>query len=243
MAFAYPQVALDWMLSGCGPSVLVLADSLALSRTLINRGCRVITTNPDPARLRTGLNTPLTLVAASAESLPFGDSKFDTVLVHQLFDTANPALSLPEFARVLRPDGHLLISHLGRDDSVPWVRRLAQVMRSIDRGAMTAPSPMDIVAPADRCRYFKGYSRTFRHWEPISRESLIAMVGAVPAAHRLDEIGRQRLMTQVTAIHDQAAGNNALRLPYTLICWRGQVIQDQFTSPISRDESGLIIKV
>jgi len=243
MAFAYPEVALDWMLEGCGPSLLVLADSLALPRMLERRGCSVITINRDPVRLHTALRTPMILAGARAEALPFGDCKFDAVFVHQVFADTAPGLALPEFARVLKPNGRLMISHLGRDDSVPWVRRLAQLMQDIDPSAMSAPSATAVLDAAMHSKYFRGASRNFRHWEPISRESMIAMVGSAPAARRLNDAGRRRLLGTVTVIHDQAAGNNQLRLPYQLACWRGQVDQDELTRPVSVDETGLVIPV
>ena len=243
MSFAFPQTALDWMLEDCGPSLLVMAESLSLPRVLERRGCSVVAIHRDPVRLHTAMETAASRVSARPEALPFGDCRFDAVFVHQLFADVAPGLALQEFARVLRPKGRLLISHLGRDDSVPWVHRLALVMQSIDETAMTAPSAADVLAVAAGCKYFKGAVRNFRHWEPVSREGLISMAMGLPAARRLDEAGRYRFVNAVAAVHDQAAGHNQLRLPYQLGCWRGVVDQNELTRPVGMDESGLVIRV
>ena len=244
MAFTYPPAALDWLLDGCGSLVLVLADSLALPRLLARRGSLVVAVHKDAMRLRTGLGTPgIALAGARAEALPFGDCRFDAVLVHQVFPEVAPAMALPEFARVLKPEGCLLISHLGRDDSVPWVHRLAQLMQSVDPSAMTAPTAAEVMEPAMQSKYFHGSSRTFRHWEPVTRDALVAMAVGTAGTRRLDEASRLRLVDSVTGIYDQVAGNNQLRLPYQLGCWRGTVDHQELTRPIHMEQSGLIIRV
>jgi len=244
MAFTYPQAALDWMLDGIGSSLLVLADSLALPRVLARRGCLVVAVHRDWRRLRTAIGAQgISLAGARAEALPFGDCRFDGILVHQVFADVAPGLALPEFARVLRPQGRLMVSQLGRDNSVPWVRRLVQLIHTVDPNAMTAPPAADTLVPVLQSKYFHGSAREFRHWEPITRQGMIDMVGANPAARRLDVGSRRRLLDAVAALHSEAAGNNQLRLPYQLACWRGQVDHDELTRPVHLDESGLIIHV
>lgn len=245
MAFTFSAAALSWLFDGCGPSLLVLADSLALPRLLAQQGYTACVVHRDLLRLRSGLGTPgLNLAVARAEALPFDDCRFDAVVVHQVFPEVAPGLALPEMARVLRPQGHLIISHLARDNSVPWVRRLAELMRSVDATAMAAPSVEQALAPARRSKYFqRSESRDFRHWEPITRAGMIAMVAQLPAVQILDEMSRHRLLDAVAEIHDQAAGNNELRLPYQLGCWRGQVDQGELTHPIRIDDPGLVISL
>ena len=243
MAFTFPPSALSWLLDGCGPSLLVLADSLALPRGLARNGYQVCAIQRDVRRLRAAVGTPgISLAAARPEALPFADCRFDAVFVHQVFPEVAPGLALPEMARVLRPQGLLLISHLNRDDSVPWVRRLTELMHSLDPQAMSAPGADEVIAPAQESKYFHAaVLRDFRHWEPMTREGMVAMVAATPAVRSLDELSRQRFLDAVIEIHDQAAGNNELRLPYQLRCWRAVVDQDELTRPVQLDEPALVI--
>jgi len=51
-----------------------------------------------------------------ATDLPFADAAFDTVIAnHMLYHVDDPGAALAEFARVLRPGGHVAIALNGRD--------------------------------------------------------------------------------------------------------------------------------
>ena len=70
---------------------------------------------PDPHMLRRAraraerLGFPIELVQTGAESLPYGDAAFDTVVVTWVLCTIpNPRVALKEIARVLRPEGRML---------------------------------------------------------------------------------------------------------------------------------------
>jgi len=243
MAFTFPPAALEWLFDGCGPSLLVLADSLALPRAFSQRGYVVCTIHRDIARLRAAVGTSdINPAVARPEALPFGDCQFDAIIVHQMFPDIAPGLALPEMARVLRPHGRLVISHVGRDNSVPWVRRLVQLMHSIDPSAMSAPSVEQVLAPAQQSKYFQlAEFRDFRLWEPVTRQEMVAMVAASPSVRGLDEMSRHRFLGAAAEIHDQAAGKNQLRLPYQLGCWRAEVDQDELTRPVHVEDPGLVI--
>ncbi len=61
------------------------------------------------------------LVHGSAESLPFPDASFDIVFAdHGAFSFADPNLTIPEAARVLRPGGLLAFSHSSPIDAICW---------------------------------------------------------------------------------------------------------------------------
>ena len=63
------------------------------------------------AREKTGAaSVPVSLVAASAEALPFPDASFDTVVATLVFCTIpDPGRALGEVERVLAPEGRLLM--------------------------------------------------------------------------------------------------------------------------------------
>jgi ubiquinone/menaquinone biosynthesis C-methylase UbiE len=96
---------------------------------------RLVLTEPDPymaRRLRRRLHElELTaeVVEAGAESLPFADSSFDTVVSTLVLCTVpDPARAIEEVARVLRPGGSLLcLEHVVSPSSprlARWQRRL-----------------------------------------------------------------------------------------------------------------------
>lgn len=98
---------LDVVELGCGTAYF--------SAWLARRGARVVSVDPTPAQLatarrqqeRTGLSFPL--LAAPAEAVPLPDASFDLAISEYGASLwADPALWLPEAARVLRPGGRLV---------------------------------------------------------------------------------------------------------------------------------------
>jgi SAM-dependent methyltransferase len=66
-----------------------------------------------------GLDFPL--VHAPAETVPLPDASFDIVFAdHGAFTFADPHLTVPEAARVLRPGGLLAFSHSSPLDAICW---------------------------------------------------------------------------------------------------------------------------
>lgn len=78
-----------------------------------NRVATLTAIDPDPFMLRRaagrarGVPYPLALRQARAEALPFGSGTFDTVVCTLVLCTADPARSLAEIRRVLKPGGEL----------------------------------------------------------------------------------------------------------------------------------------
>lgn len=96
---------------------------------------RLVLAEPDPhmaKRLRTQVEESdrpgVEVVEAGAESMPFGDDEFDTVIATLVFCTIpDPGAALDEVARVLKPAGRMLFMEHVRADSprrARWQDRL-----------------------------------------------------------------------------------------------------------------------
>lgn len=100
---------LDVLEYGCGAAQFGLA--------LAARGARVVGLDLSAAQLgharrhATDAATPLPVVCASATAAPFADASFDLVFCdHGAMSFCDPALTVPECARLLRDGGRLVFS-------------------------------------------------------------------------------------------------------------------------------------
>ncbi|HEU5333322.1 MAG TPA: class I SAM-dependent methyltransferase [Actinocrinis sp.] len=108
------------------------AGTGALTRHLVGRFPAVFAVEPDQ-RMRDVLTESCPGAVALdgvAEKIPLPDASVDAVLVSSAWHWMDPALAIPEIARVLRPGGMLGIIWNRRDTTVPWVADLEDFRRS-----------------------------------------------------------------------------------------------------------------
>src|ERR1043165_5770580 len=102
----YPSAALDWLLpAGTSHVVDVGAGTGKLTRQIRDRGLQVTAVEPSDgmrAELRRVL-PDVPVLAGTAEALPLPGDSADAVLCAQAWHWVDPALAVPECARVLKP--------------------------------------------------------------------------------------------------------------------------------------------
>ncbi len=239
----FPASADAWMVPN---PCRVLAIGRASASTAVRlqlAGAEVTLIEKDAAALASlhRLLAGVSVLAGSADALPLRPASFDVVLITQGLHLLAPGLALAEFARVLAPGGRLALSYTTRDDSVPWVRRLAGVLQSYDPELMTGRQLASVTA-LDGCAYFPEVEhRSFRMWVPMSRDGMLAMLRRSPKLAALAEAEAARLESLVADIYDTSARHpEPLALPYSVQCWRAAVCQDEFTTRLT-DVDGLRI--
>ena len=235
-----PAGATAWLLPGSNQKLLDLGSGKgAFAALASSQGHRVTAVDQDARKavmLWVG-NPSFDSIAAQAENLPFRTATFDVVTAAQNFHRFAPGLALAEIARVLRPGGRLCVLYTTRDDTVPWVKRLARLLQGADPDAMSGDfgqSSVDDIAASD---YFDDLeTRSFRNWVPITRQGLIDMAANRPAIAGLGEHERQELLAQVGGVYDSVARPpEPLLLPFQLVCWRARVDHSQLDLPIEAD--------
>jgi len=103
--------------------VLDVATGTGLvARALVDAyGCRVVGLDQSPDMLAAGLADGHPLVRARGERLPFPDAAFDHVtFTYLLRYVEDPAATLRELARVLRPGGRLAMLEFGVPAGIVW---------------------------------------------------------------------------------------------------------------------------
>ncbi|WOP19075.1 class I SAM-dependent methyltransferase [Raineyella sp. LH-20] len=216
----HPAAAMSWLLPDAGSRVLDLCTGKgAFTADLVRCGHRVFGISVDPrvAQLVSGRAEGATVVRATADQLPFRPHWFDVVTIAG--QRARTTAVLPEAVRVLRPGGHLGVLRTTRDDTVPWVRRLARLLQAYDPTAMTTtvsgPSEEEILSGG---WFVTAESRSFRHWVPVDRAGLLAMVEARPRVRQLAAHDRAALLGDVGGLFDDIARGHELMLPYRVEC-------------------------
>ncbi len=219
----YPAAAVRWLVGSRAQRVLELgAGTGKLTAALDAVGHEVVATDPSGpmlARLPAGLEARP--VRCGAEELPFRAATFDVVVAAQAFHWFDPRRALPEIARVLRAGGRLALVWNFRDESVPWVRRLSDLIGTEhdDRDL-----PLDSLGASGL--FGELASTEHRCWQQLDRESLQGLVRSRSYVASLDEAERSRLLDRVGALYDDYARTDGLRLPYRTHCYRTKVVKD-----------------
>lgn len=133
---SYPAEALACLVTeldlGRASTVVDLAAGTGkLTRLLVPLGPKVVAVEP-VAAMRSALAALVPaagVVAGTAEALPLAGESVDAVVVAQAFHWFRVESALAEIARALRPGGGLGLMWNIRDDSVPWVAELNDLMR------------------------------------------------------------------------------------------------------------------
>lgn len=235
-----PASAVSWLLPEARQKLLDLGSGRGSFATVAaDNGHRVTAVDQDAAKavMLWVRNPSFDAIAAQAENLPFRNGVFDVVTASQNFHRFAPGLALAEAARVLRPGGRLCVLYTTRDDTVPWVKRLARLLQGADPEAMSGDFGQSSVASIEASPYFDDLqARHFRNWVPITRPGLIEMAKKRPAIAALDQAQRDDVLAQVGGVYDSVArAPEPLLLPFQLSCWRARVDRSQLDLPKETD--------
>ena len=217
---SYPREAVDWLVPGGARVVLDLgAGTGKFARSLVARGLDVIAVEPDDvmrAALANALPAARTL-KGTAESIPLPDASVDVAVAAQSWHWVDEGRALPEAARVLRPHGTLALVWNLRDDSVPWVKRLGEIM-----GGSAAETAMQqeitIGAPFGPTERFEvGWSAM------TSLDGLLTLAASRSYTITASDERRTEIfdgLRELVATDPALAGRVEFELPYRTFCFR-----------------------
>ncbi|MFT4137224.1 class I SAM-dependent methyltransferase [Microbacterium sp.] len=221
----YPTEATAWMLEPvvrCDepPRVAdVGAGTGKLTRTLVSLGAETVAIDPDAAMLaalREAVPGIPTFIG-TAEQLPLADGSLDAVVLGQAWHWVDPDAASAEVGRVLRPGGVLGLAWNLRDERVPWVHRLTEIMHTSRAEQLMAEEGPRVEEPFGELEH-----ATWEWTRPVTRAMLLDMarsrsyvITATPDERAAIETGLAALLDEIGAV-----GEAVVDLPYVTHAYR-----------------------
>jgi SAM-dependent methyltransferase len=207
------------------PVLDVAAGTGKLTRLLAQLGAEVVAVEPVEAmRARLSETLPgVRALAGTAEDLPLGDDSVDAVTVGQAFHWFDGDAALAEIHRVLRPGKRLGLIWNVKDESVDWVRLLAEIIEPY-RGSAPRVASGDWKAAFERTELFSPIERArFSFVHEVDVDTVVDRVGSISFIAALNPRVRERVLAQVRellAAHPDTRGRRTFPLRYrTGVYW------------------------
>ncbi|GAA1992939.1 class I SAM-dependent methyltransferase [Microbacterium pumilum] len=221
----YPTAAVQWLLDPVHRDgrALRVADAGAgtgkLTRVAVELGAEVVAIDPDAAmlaELRTHVHGVPTFVG-SAERMPLPDASVDALLFGQAWHWVDAVAASAEAGRVLRSGGVLGLVWNIRDESVPWVHRLTEIMHGSHAEEMLADGDPAVRDPFDGVE-----ARVWRWSRPMTRDALLAMARSRSYVITAAPDDRDRIESGLADLFDEigAVGSEPVTLPYVTRAYR-----------------------
>ncbi|PZU49683.1 MAG: SAM-dependent methyltransferase [Microbacterium sp.] len=222
----YPADAVRWLLEHVPQGARVAdvgAGTGKLTRVveglLAHAGGEVIAVEPDSQMLDAlrGLAPGVETLVGTAEHINMPDESLDAVVLGQAWHWVEPVAGSAEVARVLKPGGTLGLIWNIRDESVPWVARLTQVMKGSAAEQLLSGDGPRVEAP------FGELERRSWEWKrPMTRAALTSMVLSRSYIITASPDDRARIEREIGALFDEigAVGEASVDLPYLTHAFR-----------------------
>jgi SAM-dependent methyltransferase len=219
----YPPDAVAFLVGNHPRRVLDLgAGTGLLTDALVGAGHDVVAVDPAPemlARLTARLPAVTTAVG-TAEAVPVGDASVDAVIAGQAAHWFDPAPASREVRRVLRPGGSLGLIWNTRDERVPWVAALGDLLSAeargheadqgvVDRFAEELSSDVDVIESGIV--------------QQVAPENVVAGIATRSYVAVMDDARRQAFLAGIRdllARHPDTRGRELLELPYVTRAYR-----------------------
>jgi len=236
-----PLDAARWVLGArVGRALDLGAGTGGLTRQLRTLATTVFAAEPD-ARMRAMLverTAGVRAVGARGEALPFANGSLDAVVVSSAWHWMDPALTVPEVARVLRPGGVFGLLWNGPDRQVEWVSELLRRRRDLEpRSGDGTPRPRRrwMAPELTKDSGLRTPEATVVRWSRrATPEDLAGLAGTYSSVIAFGR-GRRRTVSARTADlvarRPELFTDGTVELPFACRCWRAVRTGDANVAP------------
>ncbi|RFU22216.1 class I SAM-dependent methyltransferase [Geodermatophilus marinus] len=219
----YPAEAVTAVLGDRPLQVLDLgAGTGLLTGALLAAGHEVVAVDPAGemlAELR-ARHPGARALAGGAEQVPLPDAAVDAVVTGQAAHWFDPGPAAAEMRRVLRPGGVVGLVWNTRDEDVPWVRAMGEVLAAEARDheadqRVVVEFARELGATATRTRS--------RFVQRVTPAQVVAGIGTRSYVATMDDARRAEFLGRVAAVladHPDTRGRAELELPYRTDAYR-----------------------
>ncbi len=219
----YPADAVAFLLGERPRRVLDLgAGTGLLTDVLVAAGHEVVAVDPSGPmldQLRARL-PQVTALVGGAEAVPLPDASVHAVVAGQAAHWFAPAPAAAELRRVLRPGGVVGLVWNTRDERVPWVRALGELLADEARGHEADQGVVDRLAAELPASVAVADAAVVQQVTP---EQVVGGIGTRSYVATMDGAGRAAFLGRVRdllATHPDTRGRELLDLPYTTRAYR-----------------------
>ena len=219
----YPSEAVRWVFDGATGDVHQVADVAAgtgaLTRVLVDLGVEVTAYEPDPGMLEElGRRLPdVPRQVSHAESLPLTDASVDAVVVAQAWHWFDKVAAARELVRVVRPGGVIGLLWNVRDDHVPWMAVMSDIVDGEDSmraSRSDALSEIAVVLPAV-------IRKDFPHTVSMTPEEIVGLASTFSYVRlRPNSAEVYAALRELLATHPDTAGRERIDVPYVCATYR-----------------------
>lgn len=220
---SYPVAAVQWAIGSRPIRVLEIGAGTGLmTRVLLALDHHVTAVEPDNnmrAQLALVDDARLDVVPGSAEELPVPDASADAIVVAQAFHWFDLPQALPEMHRVLKPDGTLAVLWNRRNDNVPWVEKMSQIVGRHDARSGNRDTSLDDLSP-----WFGDVgSAVYQHDVTLTADSLVGLVDTYSYVRlSTDREKVLRAIYMLATTHPDLANKSSFELPIETVTYRAR---------------------
>lgn len=233
------SAAVDWLVpAGCRSAVDLAAGTGLFTRALLGRVPEITAVEPD-GRMRAVLaerTEGVRVLDGRGEAIPLPDASADAVFVSTAWHWFDPALAVPEIARVLRDGGRLGVIWTSRDRAGDWVAELDLLRLSAvpgETGSREAGEPRTadqvrekldrhhrVTLPQD-APFGCAEARSFTFNQVMDIDDVVDWLATSSVFITASPAGRQAGLARCrSALLAQATGDSRVEMPLRSWCWR-----------------------